>query len=318
MKYLLLLFIIFGVVTFCFSQQLKPKEGFVNVKGGRIWYKVVGSGKGIPLLIIHGGPGSRSCEGIPGYSLLGDERPIIFYDQLGSGNSDRPSDIKLWKLSRFVDELEILRKELNLKEVHILGNSWGGAVLIEYLLIKKPKGVKSAIFSGPLLSTPVWMKDAKILLATLPQNTQDTIHKYEKLEEYNNPSYLEATAAFYAKFMSVKEGPSVQASECENVLGFNEQIYNYMWGSTEFNATGTLKNFDRTDRLHELKQPVLFIAGRFDEARPETMYEFQKLVPKSKVVIIENAAHKKIIDQPVVFTNALRDFMKSVEGKKYN
>ena len=315
MKYLICLFLFFSLSIVSFSQHLQPKEGFVNVQGGRIWYKIVGTGKGVPLLLIHGGPGSRSCEGIAGYSLLSNERPIIFYDQLGSGHSDRPTDTLLWKLPRFVNEIDSLRKALDLKELHILGSSWGAAVLIEYMLTKKSKGVKSVIFSGPLLSTPIWMKDAKILLAQLPQNTQDTIKKYERLKEYNAPSYLAATDSFYAKFMSVKAWPNIPPSTCDNVLGFNEKVYNYMWGATEFNATGTLRNFDRTNRLHELKQPVLFIAGRFDEARPETMYKFQKLVPKSKVIIIENAAHHKIIDQPVMFTNAIRSFLNSVPTK---
>ena len=313
MKYLVGLFAFLNFSVVCFSQRIQPKEGFVNVQGGRIWYKIVGTGKGgVPLLLIHGGPGSRSCEGIPGYSLLSDERPIIFYDQLGSGYSDRPTDTLLWKLPRFANEIDSLRKALDLKELHILGSSWGATVLIEYMLTKKPKGVKSVIFSGPLLSTPIWMKDAKILLAQLPQNTQDTIKKYESLKEYNAPSYLAATDSFYAKFMSVKEWPYIPPSNCDNVMGFNDAVYNYMWGATEFNATGTLRNFDRTNRLHELTQPVLFIAGRFDEARPETMYEFQKLVPKSKVTIIENAAHYKIIDQPIMFTNAIRRFLNSV------
>ena len=315
MKYLICLFLFFSLNIVSFSQHLQAKEGFVNVRGGRIWYKIVGTGKGVPLLLIHGGPGSRSCEGIAGYSLLSNERPIIFYDQLGSGHSDRPTDTLLWKLPRFVNEIDILRKALDLKELHILGSSWGAAVLIEYMLTKKSKGVKSVIFSGPLLSTTIWMKDAKILLTQLPQNTQDTIKKYERLKEYNAQSYLAATDSFYAKFMSVKAWPNIPPSTCDNVLGFNEKVYNYMWGATEFNATGTLRNFDRTNRLHELKQPVLFIAGRFDEARPETMYKFQKLVPKSKVIIIENAAHHKIIDQPVMFTNAIRSFLNSVPTK---
>ncbi len=313
MKYLLTLVAILSFSIVCISQNLQPGEGFVNVQGGRIWYKIVGTGKGTPLLLIHGGPGSRSCEGIPGYSLLADERPVIFYDQLGSGHSDRPTDTTLWQLPRFVDEIEELRNALHLKELHILGSSWGATVLIEYLLTKKPAGVKSVIFSGPLLSTPLWMKDAKILLAQLSKNIQDTIQKYEDTKQYNSASYLAATDSFYARFLSVKQWPEVSPSTCDSVLGFNEQVYNYMWGPTEFNATGTLKNFDRTSRLHELKEPTLFIAGRYDEARPETMYEFQKLVPNSKVVIIENAGHLKIIDQPLQFTNAICKFLSSVE-----
>jgi proline iminopeptidase len=313
MKYLIALLLFSAFISLATGQKLEPREGFVNVEGGCIWYKIVGKGNGIPLLRIHGGPGSRSCESIPGYSLLGDERPVIFYDQLGSGNSDRPTDTKLWQLPRFVDEIDSLRKALDLKELHIIGDSWGSAVLVEYMLTKKPKGVKSVIFSGPLLSTPIWIGDAKILLKKLPQNIQDTIYKYERLKEYKSPSYIEATNYFYSRYLSVKRWPIIAPSGCEGALGFNEQPYNYMWGPTEFNATGTLKNFDRTNRLHEIKQPVLFIAGQYDEARPETMYSFQKLVPGSKVVIIDNAGHKKAIDQPVLYTNALREFLNEVE-----
>jgi proline iminopeptidase len=315
MKYLsaLLAFLSFSII--CISQNYQPAEGFINVQGGRIWYKIVGTGKRTPLLLIHGGPGSRSCEGIPGYSLLGNERPVIFYDQLGSGHSDRPTDTSLWRLPRFVDEIEKLRNALDLKEVHILGSSWGATVLIEYMLTKKPKGVTSVIFAGPLLSTSLWMKDAKILLAQLPKNIQDTIQKYEDLKEYNAPSFLAATDSFYARFLSIKQWPEVPPSTCDSILGFNSQVYNYMWGPTEFTATGTLKNFDRTSRLHELKLPVLFVAGRYDEARPETMYEFQKHVPKSKVVIIEGAGHLKIIDQPVQFTGTISKFLNFAESK---
>lgn len=311
MKYILIFSTLLIGLTSC--QNQRPTEGFVNVEGGRIWYKIVGEGKGTPLLRIHGGPGSRSCGSIPGYSLLGDERPVIFYDQLGSGKSDRPTDTTLWNLPRFVDEVDHLRKAIDLKELHIIGDSWGSAVLAEYMLTKKPKGVKSVTFSGPLLSTPIWIEDAKILLAKLPQSIQDTIQKYEQLEMYSSTEYIKATDYFYSKFLSVKEWPSIPPPECNGVLGFNTDPYNYMWGPTEFTATGTLKNFDRSDRLHEIKQPVLFIAGQFDEARPETMYRFQKLLPNSKVIIIDNAGHNKAVDQPVLYTNALRDFLNGVD-----
>jgi proline iminopeptidase len=315
MKYIITLISLSIFINITNGQNLEPREGFVKVEGGKIWYKIVGSGKGIPLLRIHGGPGSRSCGSIPGYSLLGDERSVIFYDQLGSGFSDRPTDTLLWQLPRFVNEIDSLRKALSLKELHIIGDSWGSAVLIEYMLSKKPNGVQSVVFSGPLLSTPIWIEDAKILLRELPKNIQDTIQKYEELKDYSSSSYIKATHNFYNRFLSVKGYPLISPPECDGSLGFNVHPYNYMWGPTEFNATGTLKTFDRTSRLHELKQPVLFIAGQYDEARPETMYRYQKMVPNSKVIIIENSGHKKAIDQPVLYTNELRKFFKSVEIK---
>jgi proline iminopeptidase len=316
MKYVVSLLLVLGIVTITLGQLPTQGEGFVNVEGGRIWYKVVGEGGGTPLLIIHGGPGGRSCGSIPVYSRLSDERPVIFYDQLGSGNSDRPSDTLLWQLPRFVNEIESLRNELGLKELHIMGNSWGAALLAEYLFAKNPQGVKSVIFSGPLLSTPVWAKDASILLSELPSAVRDTITKYENLKVYNAPAYIAATDSFYSRYLSRNYYGATLPPECDNALEFNEDVYNYMWGPTEFTPTGTLKNFDRTSDLYTLKCPVLFIGGEFDEARPETLYKFQKLVPGSKVIILENAGHATYIDQPDKKIEAIREFLHEVELKE--
>ncbi|MBT8385169.1 MAG: proline iminopeptidase-family hydrolase, partial [Bacteroidia bacterium] len=292
---MLLLCMSFLLIGLSCKQEI-DKEGFVNVEGGKIWYKIVGSGDGIPLLVMHGGPGSRSCTMIPGLSLLSDKRPVIFYDQLGSGNSDRPKDTALYKIDRFVNEIDLLRSALDLKELHILGHSCGGTFLIEYMVTKRPKGVRSIIFSSPMLSTPIWIKDANILLSQLPEPLQDTIRKYENIKNYTAAEYLKATDSFYARHLSRKSWPYQKTVDCENIPGFNTDIYNYMWGPTEFTATGTLKDFDRTADLGSITQPILFITGEYDEARPETIFKFQKLSKNADVEIIEDAAHTTMVD----------------------
>ncbi|MEO6949257.1 MAG: alpha/beta hydrolase, partial [Ginsengibacter sp.] len=153
---------------------------------------------------------------------------------------------------------------------------------------------------------------AKKLLAQMPQNLQDTINKYETLKDYNSPSYVSANDSFFVRHMVVTKDPPAPAVECDGIKG-NDFIYNYMWGPTEFNATGTLKNFDRAKDLDQLNLPVLFIAGEFDEARPETMYQFQKMVKNAKVVILEKAGHRLQIDQPVKFPTAVGTFLNSVD-----
>ena len=296
------------------KQEIK-EEGYVAVEGGNIWYKIVAKEKkGIPLLILHGGPGGRSCSMIPGFSLLATDRPIIFYDQLGSGNSDRPTDTTLWKTKRFVNEIDHLRSALNLDELHILGHSCGSTFLIEYLITKKPKGIKSVIFSSPMISAADWIADAKLLLSQLPTGIKDTINKYELLKNYSAPAYIAATDSFYARHLLRKQWPYKSAA-CENTGSANDTIYNYMWGPTEFNATGTLVNFDRTSDLDKIKEPILFVTGEFDEARPETMFKYQKLSKHSVVEIIENAAHITMIDQPEKLAQVIKKFLKSVESK---
>jgi len=300
------------ILVFSCQKEIQ-KEGYVKVVGGKIWYKIIGEKKGIPLLIIHGGPGSRSCEMIPGYSLLSNERPIIFYDQLGSGNSDRPSDTSLWHLNRFVDEIDSIRSALKLTEVHILGHSWGSTILIEYLIKKNPVGVKSVIFSSPVLSSSIYVKDARLLLSNMSAGIKDTIEKYEKLKKYTANAYLEATDSFYSEHISLKYWPYIETADCKNVRSFNEEVYNHMWGPTEFTTTGNLKNFDRTLELGKITQPILFIAGEYDIARPETVYRFQKIAHNAHAEIIQGAAHWTYIDQPKKVAKTIGKFLTNVE-----
>ena len=316
MKKIVLLFIMLLCFLHAFSQKEVDREGYVDVTGGKIWYKIIGEGPGTPLLILHGGPGSRSCSMIPGFSLLSADRPVIFYDQLGSGNSDRPADTRLWNTERFVDEIDQLRNQLGLKELHLLGHSCGSTFLIEYMLTKRPKGVKSVIFSSPMISTPDWIADAKILLNQMPMELQDTINKYEALENYQAPAYLAAVDSFYARHLSRKSWPYIPNVECENVPGFNEQVYNYMWGPTEFKATGTLINFNRATELDKIDVPILFVAGEYDEARPQTMYKYQKMSKNARVEIIGNAAHMTMIDQPEKLAKVIRRFLQQVDSTK--
>ena len=78
------------------------QSGFIQVPGGPVWYEVAGEGGGTPLLTLHGGPGSTSC-GLQLLYPLADERPVVRYDQLGTGRSGRPTDTSLWQRDRFVD-----------------------------------------------------------------------------------------------------------------------------------------------------------------------------------------------------------------------
>ncbi|MCK9604314.1 MAG: alpha/beta fold hydrolase [Candidatus Omnitrophica bacterium] len=100
------------------------EDNLINVKGGKVWFRVAGKErKNTPLLVLHGGPGA-SWDYLQPLEALADERPVIFYDQLGCGNSERPLDKSLWTLSRYVDELETVVRELGLSSFHLLGNSW--------------------------------------------------------------------------------------------------------------------------------------------------------------------------------------------------
>jgi proline-specific peptidase len=168
----ILTFALFGLLSSC-TKPLPPVEGFVPVPGGKIYYAQMGNGPGVPLIVIHGGPGSGSYGSKP-FGALGDERPVIRYDQLGAGKADHPTDTTLFTVERAVLELQALRDSLGLAEVHLLGQSWG-AMLLQAYMGSHPTGVKSVTFLSPLVTTAQWEQAADSLIKTLPDSMQRAI-----------------------------------------------------------------------------------------------------------------------------------------------
>jgi len=278
-----------------------------------VFYKTMGGGGKTPLLLLHGGPSGRSC----GFSVLADlatDRRVIRYDQLGSGQSDRPADLTLWRTERFVEELDAVRNALGLREVHILGHSWGGTLATEYLLTKGQQGVKSVILSSPLISTPRWLADTRRLRGTLPEPVQSALNKCEAVETADEPACVAANAVFEEQFVrGAKALPAVP--ECEGVTG-GDQVYRHMWGAGEFTSTGLLRDYDRSDRLAELKLPVLFLAGRHDEAVPETVADFQRRVPGARLVVFEHSAHSTYRTETAEYVRIVRQFIEEAERRR--
>jgi proline iminopeptidase len=314
-------FLIFGSIAilllssaFCKDQSSpKIKEGFIQVPGGKVWYRIVGVGKkGIPLLVLHGGPGA------PHYYLktieaLADERPVIFYDQLGCGNSDKSLDTTLWTVARFVEELEQVRQSLELGTIHILGQSWGTMLAVEYLLRKESKGVLSLILSAPYLTTARWIADQQYWIAQLPPNIQDTIRKYEASGDYSSQSYQDAMMYFYRKHLCrLDPWPEYLTKTLEQM---GTEVYNYMFGPSEFTMTGTLKDADLSEQLSRIKIPVLFTCGEFDEAKPATTAWYQSKLPGSEMYVFRDASHSHHLEKVEEYNQVVRDFLKKAEKK---
>lgn len=291
------------------ADSLPSQEGFVDVPGGRVWYRRIGNGPGTPLLALHGGPGGVSCR-FEVLAPLATDRPVIFYDQLGSGRSDHPADTSLWNVPRFVAELDAVRKGLGLERIHLLGHSWGGALAAEYMAAAKPAGVASVIFSSPLIDTPRWIADADSLRAALPADIRRVLDEEERQGTLDSPAYKAATDSFYARH--VRRLPTADEPRCAGVAS-NDTIYRQMWGPTEFLSTGSLRTWSRAGDLDEITQPTLFIAGEFDEARPGTLEEFRRTMPDAQLVVIPGAAHAAMREKPADYVAAVRAFLTRVE-----
>lgn len=288
------------------------REGYISVTGGNIGYKITGANKkGIPILVLHGGPGA-SYDYLEPLAELADDRPVVFYNQLGCGNSDRPDDASFWTIERFVDEIHQVRKALGLVKVHIIGQSWGTSIAVDYLLARGPKGVVSLVLSGPLLSTSCWIEDQKAWIAELPKESREIILQCEDAGVFSSSQYRDAMMTFY-KIHVCRLDPW---PECLNrsFEKLNFSIYEYMWGPSEFTVTGVLKNYERVDRLKEMASPVLFTCGLYDEATPETTGYYQKNLPGSELYVFDDASHEHHLEKPQEYLQVVRDFLRRSEN----
>ncbi|MDD4299981.1 MAG: proline iminopeptidase-family hydrolase [Methanomicrobium sp.] len=282
-------------------------EGFVRTSGGQVWFKIVGTDKEkTPFLLLHGGPGACSDYFEP-LSELSDERPVIFYDQLGCGNSDKPDDMSLYSVENYVREVGEVRDALGLSEVHILGQSWGGGLAVAYAASGKPSSIISLILSSPLLDSSRWINDQKSYLSELPEDIQKSVRIAEETGNYDSEGYQHAMNAYYSLHLCrLNPWPEILVKSFEKT---SVAVYKHMWGPSEFTCTGTLKSFDVTGNMGRIKSPVLFICGEYDEAKPSSMEYFRRFVHNSEFVVLKDASHMTHLEKTHESLEALRKFM---------
>lgn len=284
---------------------------FKNSLGNTFYFtKGKSNKKNAPLICLHGGPGGTHLS-LYSLSWLGDQRKVVLYDQIGSGNSDSLIT-KDMKISTFVKNLEDLLEHLKIDSFHLLGSSWGTTLALEYYLRKKGKGVLSLTFQSPMFSTKLWERDANRLIKSLPAPTQKVIKYCQEVGATDSKVYKEAVKKFYAKHVfRLKKRPAWAPPRILNYHG--EKVYQRMWGPSEFCATGTLKKYDRTKDLTKIKVPTLFIVGQYDEATPETAKSFSKKIKGSQVSVIKGASHSIFTEKPKEAQKKLSSFLNKVE-----
>jgi proline-specific peptidase len=288
--------------------RMKEHEGYISVPGGRVWYRSVGEG-GVPLLVLHGGPGF--CHDyLERLEDLADRRQVVFFDQLGCGLSDRPDDTSLWTADFFVDEVDAVREALGLDYHHLFGNSWGGMLAMDYMIQRKPQLASVTVSNSPG-SMARFVADCERLLSELPVDVQRTIRWHEERGYYSCMEYQGAVAYWYQKHMC-RVSPWPDGLE-RSLAKAGMQTYETMWGPSDFHVTGNLRDWDVTARLHEITVPTLFIAGEHDEMTPEHVHDLHRLVPNSEYILYKGAAHMPFYEAHDRFIADVNGFFDRVE-----
>lgn len=287
-----------------------------------VYTKRMGNNPKMRVLLLHGGPGGTHEQfgNFDGY-LPNEEIEYIYYDQLDSYYSDKPNDSTLWTTKHYVEEVEQVRKALNLSKdnFYLLGQSWGGILAMEYAL-KYQDNLKGLIISNMMSSAPEYTKYANEVLG--PQMNPDVLKKIKDMEaneDFDNPRYAELLMNHYYTKHIVRM-PMEEWPKSVNLLfeHLNPNIYIYMQGHSEFGMTGnaTLKNWDVSGRLKEITVPTLMLGGKYDTMNPKYMEWMATEVQNGRSATTKGS-HCSQFDDPDNYFEALISFIKDVNTGEF-
>lgn len=277
----------------------------------KVWTKRIGRGT-TKVLVLHGGPGigHEYLEALESF-LPEAGIEMYYYSQLGNSYSDQPNDAGLWTLERYVQEVEEVRRGLGLNKFVLFGHSWGGILAIEYAL-NYQQHLSGLIISNMAAGMKAYLKRTAALKAQmLTPDLLATLNKLEAAGDLDSPVYQQIMMDnLYPQMLCrVKPWPD---SVIRAFKHMNQQIYMQMQGKSEFEVTGNLKNWERWDRLQEIKTPTLTIGARYDEMNPDDMEKMAALMPHGRFAYCPNGSHLCMWDDQEVYFKHLIGFLKTL------
>ena len=285
-----------------------------------LWTKRIGNNPKIKVLLLNGGPGATHEYFECFENFLPKEGiEFIYYDQLGTGRSTNPMDTSYWDLARYVEEVETVRKALNLNKnnFYLLGHSWGGILAMEYA-VKYKANLKGLIISNMMASCPAYDKYAEEVLA--PQMESSVLNEIRALEaanDFGNPRYMEILIPnFYEKHVCRIPAQDWPEPMSRSLNQTNQSLYVTMQGPSEFGLSGKLEQWNRMDDLKHIKVPTLVIGATHDTMDPAYMEKMANSMENGSFLLCPKGSHMCMYDDQERYMYGLIKFLKeSSEGQ---
>ena len=283
---------------------------FIEHALGKTHYTVRGArSEKPPIVWLHGGPGGTHNPKSRLFDLA-EGRQVYAYTQMGSGKSgDLPKRRRT--VATFVKELHTLIATWGLDRFHLMGGSWGATLALEYGLRHPKSGLQSLVLQSPMLSAIDWQRDAKQLIRAMSKEDQKVIRYCHDIGATDALVYQAVMRRYYRKHVLRNDKKLDAMFSRDNPRG--AAIYEHMWGPSEFVATGTLKDHDRTPHLKNVKIPTLIVCGEHDEATPATAQRYAKRLPNGQFEMIRGASHVIWEEQPARLRKAINRFLAGIE-----
>lgn len=299
-------------------------EGYMPYLEYRTYYRIVHPDKPdpskAPLLLLHGGPGStHNYLEVLDCAADMDNRTLVMYDQLGCGLSwdDRMADHpELWTYETWNRELVAMRQHLQLDRCHLLGQSWGGMLAIEYLVDYQPEGICSAVLSSTLSSSRLWSEAQHRRVRYLPPDEREAVRRADQTGNYDDPAFRKAEAHFMRRHCCSEPGPD--SPEClRRPKRAGTESYLATQGESEITATGIFRTWDYTDKLGQIKPPCLVISGTEDLCDAYVAKTLYDGIPHSRWELMPGCRHMCYVDNTPGYLRVLLPWLNAHDEVSY-
>ena len=289
-----------------------PEGGYQRLLNGvRLYYRVSGvplRGRA-PVLFLHGGPGNNSYSfaRLMG-SRLESTRRMVYLDQRGCGRSERPWDGR-YSLDVLVEDLEALRKELDVPRWVLMGHSFGGALALEYAA-RYPQHVSGVVFVGGLSDAPssfaVWKRElerqypGRLAQTASTESTSDYARVMQALDGLDAQGFFQRLQYHHELFRQQQEAVDFESGlhntgEMSRALFANELL------GYRFKAHA------------RVTMPVLVIGGRYDYSiGVESMKALSQKLPRASFVEYEDSGHFPYLEEAERFERDVVEFLSTV------
>ena len=268
-------------------------------RAATIYYEVFGSGNATPLIVVNGGPGfDHTYEHVSSaWDVLAKKRPIIFYDQRGTGSSPATKD-QTYTLADQINDLEDLRAHLGADRIELLGHSWGGYLVMAYAA-QHPEHISHLI-----------------IVDSAAPKFKDTIFLFESvfpegIERQQRVNFAEEMGDKKAEDTDLREYFSMLFYSAQNRDKFLATVSPGVYKKDINEAVEKdIERFDLNPEIRKFKFPTLVITGRYDmNVAPVVAYKIHQAIPGSQFAVFERSGHLPFFEEPEEFVRVMEQFL---------
>ena len=292
------------------------EEQYVDANGVLIYVRTIG--RGMPLVILHGGPGASHSYFLPYLLPLARHHRLVFIDERGSGNSEKLQDVTQYTVEAMVQDVEAVRVALVLSTIDLMGHSFGGVLAQAYAFKYQPH-LAHLILASTFHSTKAMNAVFRQMKDKMPAELRARIDRLEaeglfghgkpyEQGRYTNDYMIAAWGEGYFPYVYANR-PDPSDDPTQDAPAWD--VYREMWGSHgEFIIDGNLKSVEYADQLSSIRTPTLLVVGDHDECDPSLSRDMQSRIPGSKLVILPTSGHMTFVDQRLMFLDSVEEFLR--------